>query len=39
MCFYDETFGVLTEDLHITGSVQSAAVYSVNWGFVEKSDI
>jgi len=33
--FYSATFEVLTEHLHITGSVKSTAVSNVTGGFVE----
>ena len=33
--FYNATFEVLTEGLHLARSVQSTAVSNVNWGFVQ----
>jgi len=36
--FYSEIFEVLSEDLHIMRSAQSAAVYNVTWGCVENRE-
>jgi len=36
VCLYSATFEVLTEDLHITQSVQSTVLSIVTWCFVEK---
>jgi len=38
MRFYSAAFEVLTEDLKITRSVQSTAVYNVNWSYVDNTE-